>query len=62
MAKTLKATATALTANTGAFASVGLASAAEAAHVAKIIKLMADRPDLANPILRLIDDKNITEG
>ena len=61
MPKTLKATSTAIAANKANFANMGLASSAEADQVAKILAIIAARPTLAQQILSLIGEKNITE-
>lgn len=62
MAKTFQQVATALAANTGNFASMGLASAAEVTAVSQFLAAAGLKPGLAIEILRLINNVQLTEN
>ena len=62
MAITLAAAGAALIANKASFASVGLGSAAEAQALGDFLVAAGNKPGLAIEILRLINDKNLTEN
>lgn len=62
MAKTFQQVATALAANTGNFASMGLASALEVTAVSQFLAAAGNKPGLAIEILRLINNTQLTEN
>ncbi len=61
MAKTFKAAGAALAANTANFASMGLASAAEVTAIAQFLTACGLKPGLSVEVLRLINNKELTE-
>lgn len=61
MAITLSAAGTAIAANAANFASMGLASEAEATAVGNFLKAAGLKPGLAVEILRLVNTTNLTE-
>ncbi len=61
MAKTFKAAGTAIVANAANFANMGLGSAAEATAVGQFLLAAGLKPGLAVEILRLINNKELTE-
>lgn len=62
MAITLAAAGAAIVANKASFASVGLGSAAEAQAVGDFLIVAGRNPGLADVILRLVNDTNLTEN
>jgi hypothetical protein len=62
MAITLAAAGAAIVANKASFASVGLGSAEEAQAVGDFLIVAGRNPGLADVILRLVNDKNLTEN
>lgn len=62
MAKTLQQISTALAARTASFASFGLSSAAEVAALAQFLEVAGRNPGATAPLLRLTNNKEITEN